>query len=120
MASVGERVRQVLRGCTPLGLQRRSRDLALATFLGATAAIGAGLADIREARSQPAGVLQDEKAAVRRIVVALHKSRTFRLDRPFAKAVIGSAEVADVLPMSDQTLYIQGKRSAPPTSRCSI
>lgn len=69
-----------------------------------------GLDANRPANAQPAGGLHDETAARRRVVVTLYKSRTFRLDRPFAKTVIGSADVADVLPMSDQTLYVQGKK----------
>ncbi|MGA7197425.1 type II and III secretion system protein family protein, partial [Roseiarcus sp.] len=40
----------------------------------------------------------------------LHKSRTLKVDRPFSTTVIGSPEIADVLPMTDTTFYIQGKR----------
>ena len=46
----------------------------------------------------------------RQIVVTLYKSRTIRLYQPFGTAVVGSSEIADVLPMSDHTLYIQGKK----------
>jgi pilus assembly protein CpaC len=48
--------------------------------------------------------------AVRHIVVTLNKSRTVRLEKPFASAVVGSPDIVDALPMSDRTLYIQGKK----------
>ncbi len=47
---------------------------------------------------------------VHHVVVTLHKSRTLKVDRPFSTTVIGSPEIADVLPMTDTTFYIQGKR----------
>jgi pilus assembly protein CpaC len=53
---------------------------------------------------------QSEGVSVRHVVVTLFKSRTFKLDRPFATAVVGSPEIADVLPMTDSSIYIQGKK----------
>ena len=47
---------------------------------------------------------------MRHIVVTLYKSRTLRLDKPFASAVVGSPDIVDALPMSDRALYIQGKK----------
>jgi pilus assembly protein CpaC len=52
----------------------------------------------------------EEGAGVRHIVVILNKSRTLRLDKPFASAVVGSPDIVDALPMSDRALYIQGKK----------
>jgi pilus assembly protein CpaC len=46
----------------------------------------------------------------RPLVVPLYKSRTIHLERPFATAVVGSPDIADVLPMTDRGLYIQGKK----------
>ena len=40
----------------------------------------------------------------------LNKSRTLRIEKPFASAVVGSPDIVDALPMSDRTLYIQGKK----------
>src|SRR6185295_11430856 len=39
-----------------------------------------------------------------------YKSRTFKIDRPFASTAIGAPEIADVLPVSDRIIYIQGKK----------
>ena len=52
----------------------------------------------------------DEAAYVRRIAVTHHKSRTIRLDTPFHTAIVGSPEIADILPMSDRVIYVQGKK----------
>jgi pilus assembly protein CpaC len=62
------------------------------------------------ARAQASRAWRSEGEPVRRIVVTLFKSRTFHLDMPFATAVIGAPDIADVLPMSDHSLYIQGKK----------
>ncbi len=59
--------------------------------------------------AQTAGV-EELGSPVHHVVVTLHKSRTLRVDRPFSTTVIGSPEIADVLPMTDTTFYIQGKR----------
>ena len=48
--------------------------------------------------------------AVRRVVVTVNKSRTFQVEKPFTKAIVGSPDIVDVLPMSNQTLYLQGKK----------
>jgi pilus assembly protein CpaC len=49
-------------------------------------------------------------APIRRVVVTRYKSRTFEFEAPFASAVIGSPDIADVLPMSDRVIYLQGKK----------
>jgi pilus assembly protein CpaC len=59
--------------------------------------------------SQTAGV-EELGSPVHHVVVTLHKSRTLKIDRPFSTTVIGSPEIADVLPMTDTTFYVQGKR----------
>lgn len=51
-----------------------------------------------------------EDAPVRKVELTLNKSKTFHLDKPFATAVVGSPDIADVLPMSDHSLYILGKK----------
>jgi pilus assembly protein CpaC len=56
------------------------------------------------------GAWQSEGEPTRRVVVTLNKSRTFRLDKSFSTAVVGSSDIADVLPMTDRSLYVQGKK----------
>lgn len=47
---------------------------------------------------------------IRHVVVIRNKSRTFEFDTPFASAVVGAPDIADVLPMSDRIIYLQGKK----------
>jgi pilus assembly protein CpaC len=42
--------------------------------------------------------------------VPLNKSQILRVDRPFAQALVGNAEIADVLPLTNRSLYVLGKR----------
>ena len=43
--------------------------------------------------------------------VPLNKSQVVTADRPIGKAMIGSAEIADVLPISNQSIYVLGKKT---------
>jgi pilus assembly protein CpaC len=47
---------------------------------------------------------------VRRIAVTVNKSKTLTFASPFSSAVIGSPDIADLLPMTNRTLYVQGKK----------
>ena len=47
---------------------------------------------------------------MRRVVITLNKSKTFQLRRSFDTAVVGSPDIADVFPLTDRTLYVQGKK----------
>jgi pilus assembly protein CpaC len=47
---------------------------------------------------------------VRHIVVVVNKSRTVHFNNPFATVLVGSDAIADVRPMTDHTLYVQGKK----------
>ncbi len=51
-----------------------------------------------------------EDAPVRHITVTLHKSKVLTFKQPFGTAVIGSPDIADLVPMTDHTLYVQGKK----------
>jgi pilus assembly protein CpaC len=43
--------------------------------------------------------------------VPINKSQVLRADRPYAKALIGNPDIADVLPLSDTSVYVLGKKS---------
>jgi len=47
--------------------------------------------------------------------VPLNKSQVFRANRTFSKALIGSSDIADVLPLSNQSLYVLGKKTGTTT-----
>ncbi len=63
--------------------------------------------------SMPAGAqtsITVEVAATRHVYVTQFKSVTIRLGKPFASTVVGASDIADVLPMSDRVIYVQGKK----------
>src|SRR6476659_8803483 len=43
--------------------------------------------------------------------VPVNKSQVLRADRPYAKALIGNPEIADIVPLTDQSLYVLGKKT---------
>jgi pilus assembly protein CpaC len=49
-------------------------------------------------------------AAVKHVIVTVNKSLTIDVERAFARAIVGAAQFADVLPLSDRSIYIQGKK----------
>lgn len=65
--------------------------------------------DTRAVEAQT-GRIVPENATVEHVTVALYKTRTVVIDKPFATAVVGSSDIADVLPLTDRSLYIQGKK----------
>src|SRR5437870_2452864 len=90
----------------------RTRWPVLMAVLG-TSVIGAVLASQSYAADPPrlrGRPFIAESAGVERVVVTLNKSRTFNFDTPFARAIIGAADIADVLPLSDRSIYVQGKK----------
>lgn len=52
-----------------------------------------------------------EVADVRRVTVIVNKSRTFKVERPFATIVAGSPDIADVKALGDRTIYVLGKQT---------
>jgi pilus assembly protein CpaC len=66
----------------------------------------------------PAAAFEQDGLPTRKLQVVRHKSKTFTFRTPFASAVVGSPDVADVLPMSDRVLYLQGKK--PGTTNVSL
>src|SRR5262245_24040844 len=65
---------------------------------------------LQPVQAQSARSWQSEGDHVRHVVVTLFKSKTFHLDKAFSTAVVGAPDIVDALPMSDRTLYIQGKK----------
>ena len=75
------------------------------------AAIGAGLLwTISPALAEKGGPCHSIKQQVSAIKVTLYKSRTLCFSGPFSTAVIGAPEIADVLPITESMLYVQGKK----------
>jgi pilus assembly protein CpaC len=45
------------------------------------------------------------------LAVPINKSQVLRSDRPYSKALIGNPEIADVLPLTNSSLYVLGKKA---------
>src|SRR5574337_1552957 len=77
----------------------------------AAAAAGLGLvgaiSPVWAQRSGPCRTIRQQVSALR---VTLNKSRTLCFSAPFSTAVVGAPEIADVLPMTESMLYVQGKK----------
>ncbi|MCK1707606.1 MULTISPECIES: type II and III secretion system protein family protein [unclassified Bradyrhizobium] len=57
------------------------------------------------------GVFVSEMNDVQRVKVVVNKSRTFKVDAPFATIVAGSPDIVDVKSLSDHLIYVQGKQT---------
>jgi pilus assembly protein CpaC len=86
-------------------LNRTFRGAALGASIALTAAFTAAV-------PAAAQITVSETDTVRagELAVPLNKSQVLRSDRPYAKALIGNPEIADILPLSDRSLYVLGKK----------
>jgi pilus assembly protein CpaC len=82
-------------------------------LLGRVALVAVALAAVGAASpalSQVSSVSVAEGVHAGEVVVPINKSQVIRSDRPYAKALIGSPDIADVLPLTDSSLYVLGKK----------
>src|SRR6266446_4276757 len=83
----------------PIALRRvvvvRLRHFLFVPVIIASALLGVAPGPLQHARAQPQN---EESGAVRHIVVTVNKSRTLRIEKPFASAVVGSPDIVDALP----------------------
>ncbi len=74
--------------------------------------IGAGL--ISSAHAQSSGALSnyylDRHRPRIEVPVVLNKAETVRIDLPFGDALVGNPEIADIVPLTNQSVYILGKK----------
>ena len=77
--------------------------------LGAAIAVTAAFA-LPSAAAAQISVSESDEVRAGELAVPLNKSQVLRSDRPFAKALIGNPEIADILPLTDQSLYVLGKK----------
>jgi pilus assembly protein CpaC len=82
----------------------------LAILVAAALAAAAGLvAPLDDAQAQRLLVLSGAKRTIS-VGVAVGKTEDVRLDSPFTEVTVGDPEVADVTPLTDQSLSILGKK----------
>lgn len=63
------------------------------------------------AQAQLSAVSVAENVHAGELQVPVNKSQVLRSDRPYAKALVGNPEIADVLPLTSQSLYVLGKKA---------
>jgi len=79
----------------------------LRRFALCAAAVGALLA--AHPASAQLSVASDVNAGA--LEVPVNKSQVVRADRPYAKALIGNPDIADIVPISDTSVYVLGKKT---------
>jgi pilus assembly protein CpaC len=69
------------------------------------------LAGIAFAQPAAAQVRVAEGVHAGELDVPINKSQVLRTDRPYSKALIGNPEIADIIPISDSSVYVLGKKA---------
>ena len=82
-----------------------TRMLAFGMVLAAGATLPA-----MSARAQIASLSVSNANHAGQLDVPLNKSQVLTVDRPFARALVGNQEVADILPMTNRSVYVLGKK----------
>ena len=72
--------------------------------------IAACAAAIVAAQPAAAQVSVAEGYGAGELAVPVNKSQILRADRPYSKALIGNPEIADIVPISDTSVYVLGKK----------
>jgi pilus assembly protein CpaC len=79
--------------------------------LSAGLALALAAAQGTPAAAQVANISSAEDVHAGELAVPVNKSQVLRADRPFVKALVGNPEIADVLPLTNQSLYVLGKKT---------
>ena len=77
-------------------------------------AIFLGMALAASCHAMPAALAQnyntDAGLLAGQLDVPLNKSQVVTVDRPFSKAMVGNQEIADIVPVTNRSLYVLGKK----------
>ncbi|WP_242122814.1 type II and III secretion system protein family protein [Sphingobium sp. Sx8-8] len=74
-------------------------------------ALGAGVSILpMQAQAQVASLNVSNANHAGQLDVPLNKSQVLTVDRPFSKALVGNQEIADILPMTNRSVYVLGKK----------
>lgn len=85
-----------------------ARETLRGVILAATAVVAIFAASPATAQASAISVADNVHAG--EVAVPVNKSQVIRSDRAYAKALIGSPDIADVLPLTDRSLYVLGKK----------
>ena len=87
----------------------KSHRLGIGSFVFALTVVGALVLSGPAAAQSRIVTVSDESKHAGEFVVPLNKSQILQLDVPFADLLVGNAEVADVLALTDRSVYVLGK-----------
>src|SRR3954470_19838536 len=73
-----------------------------------TAAVGLSALAVAQPAFAQVSIAQGVHAG--ELDVPINKSQVLRTDRPYAKALVGNQEIADIIPISATSLYVLGKK----------
>lgn len=91
-------------------LYRTWRSAISAALMALTLGFAGTVASSGTAVAQMVTVEQaDEARHAGEFIVPINKSQVLRVDVPFADVLIGNAEIADVVPLTDRSVYVLGK-----------
>jgi pilus assembly protein CpaC len=79
-------------------------------FILTVAALALSSAMAPAALAQSYGTSPDAGLLAGQLDVPLNKSQVVTVDRPFAKAMVGNEEIADIVPVTNRSLYVLGKK----------
>ena len=65
---------------------------------------------VQAADRAPRIVSLDSPEQITRMTVTINKSETLRIEQPFVEALVGNSDIADVIPLTDRSLYVLGKK----------
>ena len=82
---------------------------ARALRFAALAAAGAGALAVAQPAFAQVNVASGVDAG--ELDVPVNKSQVLRSDRPYSKALIGNPDIADIVPISDTSVYVLGKKA---------
>jgi len=83
--------------------------MASAKFMRRAALLLAAMAPVAIAAPASAQIADGRSLHAGTLEVPLNKSQIVSTDRPIARAMIGNADIADILPVTDRSIYVLGK-----------
>ena len=83
----------------------------MGAYLSRAALAAAAVAALAAAQPARAEVTVASGIDAGELDVPINKSQVLRADRPYAKALIGNPEIADIVPISPTSVYVLGKKT---------
>ena len=71
----------------------------------------AGFAALTASQPAAAQISVSSDVSAGELAVPINKSQVIRADRPYSKALVGNPEIADIVPISDTSVYVLGKKT---------